>query len=44
MVSASFVAQCMLSDIFIINIQERINKIMEEEEECIPHQCADLKI
>jgi hypothetical protein len=44
LVYASFVAKCKSSEIIIVNIQERIDKIMEEEEEeATPHKPADLK-
>jgi len=43
LVSVSFVAKCKSSEIFIDNIRERIDKIMEEEEEATPHKPADLE-
>jgi len=43
MVSASFVAKCKSSELCIVNIQERIDKKMEEEEETTPHKPADLE-
>jgi len=43
LVSTSFVAKCKSSEIFIVNIQERIDKIMEEEEEATAHKPADLE-
>jgi len=43
LVSASFVAKWKSSEFFIVNIRERIDKIMEEEEEAPPHMPADLE-
>jgi len=34
---------CKSSEIFIVNIRERIDKIMEEEKEATPHKPADLE-
>jgi len=42
-VSASFVAKCKSSKSFIVNMWERIGKILEEEEEGTPHKPADLE-
>jgi len=41
MFSASFFTICKSSEIFMINIQEHIYKIMEEEEEAPPCKPAD---
>jgi hypothetical protein len=44
LVSASFVTKCKSSEIIIVDIRERIDKILEEEEEATPHKPADLEI
>jgi hypothetical protein len=41
--SASFVAKCQSSEIFIANIRECLAMIMEDEEQATPHKPADLK-
>jgi len=43
MVPESLVAKCKSSEIVIVNIRERIDKIMKEEEEGTPHYPSDLK-
>jgi hypothetical protein len=43
MVSAFFVAKFKSSEICIVNIRERIDKIMEKEEESTPHKPAYLE-
>jgi len=43
LVSTFFVTKCKSSEMLIVNIRERIDKIMEEEEEATPHTPADLE-
>jgi hypothetical protein len=43
LVSASFVAKRKSSEIFIVNIRERIDKIMQYEEEATRHKPANLE-
>jgi hypothetical protein len=43
LVAVSFATKCKALEIFIISIQERINKIMKKEEEATSHKPADLE-
>jgi len=43
LVSTFFFAKCKSSEIFIVNIREYIDKILEEQPEATPHKPADLE-